>query len=105
MAHVSRANPLRGTKIFFIGFGRQGIGGTTSVAAIADSLGADKGYAIAIDKPAWAGASGSPVFASASDGKEVVGMITRTGIGDASGQSFGTGAEAITIVLDEAKHK
>lgn len=102
-AILSHTNPLPGTKVFFIGSGREGIENTTGVATITDSLGASKGYAIAVDRPAWTGASGSPVFAS--DEKEVVGMITRTGIGDASGQCIGTGAEAITIVLDEMKHK
>lgn len=100
---VSPARPAVGTRVFFIGFGREGLDTTSISAVVTGSSATENSFAIEIDKSAWPGASGSPIFAA--DGKSVLGLITRTGIGDTSGKTFGVACDAITAVLAEAKPK
>jgi hypothetical protein len=99
---ISISKPLDGTTIFFTGFPLQATDPVTSIGALA-GFAADGGYStLLIDKNAWPGASGSPVFLN--DGKTIVGMLLRTGTGDAAGVSFGISADKISQVLAEA-HK
>jgi Trypsin-like peptidase domain len=100
-AAVSTVRPVKSTKVFFVGFGRSAMNASTVIATIASVSGADSKHAMVIDKSAWPGASGSPIFAS--DGKQIVGMITETGIGDTSGRSFGVTGEAILAILAKVK--
>jgi len=98
---VSTVRPVSGTKVFFVGFGQQAMNATTTAATIAGFSETDRKRAIVIDKSAWPGASGSPIFAS--DGKQIIGMITEAGIGDTSGRSFGVTGETILAVLAKVK--
>lgn len=54
-----------------------------------------------IDKNAWPGASGSPIYLA--NGEDVIGMIERTGTGDAAGISFGVAGERLFNVLTSAR--
>jgi hypothetical protein len=98
---VSTVRPVTGARVFFVGFGQQAMNATAIAATIAGFSETDRKRAIVIDKSAWPGASGSPIFAS--DGKQIVGMITETGIGDTSGRSFGVTGETILAVLAKVK--
>lgn len=97
---ISTVRPTTGTNVFFVGYGRQALDSTAVSASIAGVPPSDGSYALEIDKSAWLGASGSPIFAS--DGTNVVGMIIKTGIGETSGRSFGVASDAIRTVLEEA---
>jgi hypothetical protein len=72
----------------------------TSIGAIAGYSAGDSYSTVLIDKNAWPGASGSPICLL--DGKTVIGMVTKTGTGDASGLSFGIAGEKIISVLARA---
>jgi hypothetical protein len=98
---VSTVRPVTGARVFFVGFGQQAMNATTIAATIAGFSETDRKRAVVIDKSAWPGASGSPIFAS--DGKQIVGMITETGISDTSGHSFGVTGETILSVLAKVK--
>jgi Trypsin-like peptidase domain len=99
IAIVSVERPPTGTSVFFIGFSLQA---TNPVVRTGDV----KKFAVTniyIDKPAWPGASGSPIFLP--DGKQVVGMITKTGIENSAGSSFGVAGDKIAAILGEARAK
>jgi hypothetical protein len=49
-----------------------------------------------LDKTAWLGASGSPVY---TEGGKVIGIITRTGTDDSAGISFARCSAAIENLL------
>jgi hypothetical protein len=103
VATVSTVKPLDGTEIFFTGFPLQATDPISSVGSIAGYT-ADSGYnVVLIDKNAWPGASGSPIYLA--DGKTVVGMLTRTGTGDAAGLSFGIVGTRIAGVLADTEAK
>lgn len=101
VAVVSTVRPVIGTKVLFVGFGGKSMHATTITATITDFSEADRKRTIVIDKSAWPGASGAPIVAS--DGKQIVGMITQTGIGEASGRSFGVTGATILAVLAKVK--
>jgi hypothetical protein len=99
---ISNNNPLDGTAIFFTGFPLQATDPVTSVGTVAGYQ-AEGGYStVLIDKNAWPGASGSPIFLD--DGKTVVGVVLRTGTGDAAGISFGVTGDKVFHVLSEARN-
>jgi len=98
---ISINKPLDGATIFFTGFPLQATDPITSIGSLAGFAAEGGYYTMMIDKNAWPGASGSPIFLE--DGKTVVGMILRTGTGDASGLSFGVAAEKIKEVLANAE--
>jgi hypothetical protein len=103
LATISTQRPADGASIFFTGFPLQATDPITSIGAVA-GYPADDGYAtVIIDKNAWPGASGSPIFLS--DGKTVIGMVTRTGTGEAGGLSFGIAGEKISAILTSAKEQ
>jgi len=64
--------------VFFIGFLLQANDSVATVGSIAACPETANHFTIEIDKAAWLGASGSPIFPP--DGKRVIGMVTRTGI-------------------------
>jgi len=98
---ISTEKPQDGTAVFFTGFPLQATDPITSTGSIA-GYPADNSYSIVIvDKSAWPGASGSPIYLS--DGKTLIGMVTKMGTGDASGLSFGIAGERISEVLANAK--
>jgi hypothetical protein len=98
---ISTEQPLDGTAIFFTGFPLQATDPVTSVGTIAGFV-ADGGYTtLMIDKNAWPGASGSPIYLA--DGKTIVGMILKTGTGDAAGLSFGISGAKLTEILASAR--
>jgi V8-like Glu-specific endopeptidase len=100
---ISNIRPPDGTSIFFTGFPLQATDPITASGTIAGFT-ADSDYnTIMIDKNAWPGASGSPIFLS--DGKTVVGIVLQTGTGDAIGLSYGTSGEKIAEVLTNAKKR
>lgn len=101
LPNISTEKPADRTSVFFTGFPLQATDPITSVGAVAGFV-ADGGYTtIMIDKNAWPGASGSPVYLA--DGKTIVGMILRMGTGDAIGLSFGVNGGKITEVLNNAR--
>jgi hypothetical protein len=98
---ISTERPPDGTPVFFTGFPLQATDPITSIGAIAGYSAGDAYSTVLIDKNAWPGASGSPIFLI--NGKTIIGMVTRTGTGDASGLSFGIAGERIVVVLADAK--
>jgi V8-like Glu-specific endopeptidase len=101
VAAVSTERPPDGTPVFFTGFPLQATDPVTSMGSIA-GYPADNSYStVIIDKNAWPGASGSPIYLF--DGRTVIGMVTRTGTGDSAGLSFGIAGERIATVLADAK--
>lgn len=101
VATISNERPPDGTTVFFTGFPLQATDPITSIGAIA-GYPADNSYAtVIVDKNARPGASGSPIYLS--DGKTAIGMLTRTGTGDAAGLSFGIVGERISAILASAK--
>jgi len=101
IATISKERSPDGTAIFFTGFPLQATDPITSVGTLAGYTAGDSYSTVLIDKNAWPGASGSPIYLS--DGKTVIGMLTRTGTGDAAGLSFGIAGEKIASVLADAK--
>lgn len=101
IATVSAERPPDGTSIFFTGFPLQATDPITSVGAVAGYSASDSYSTVLIDKNAWPGASGSPIYLS--DGKTVIGMVTKTGTGDSVGLSFGIAGEKIASVLSDAE--
>jgi S1-C subfamily serine protease len=100
VASISTEKPTDGTSIFFTGFPLQATDPITSIGAVAGFTAQDGYNTIWIDKNAWPGASGSPIFLA--DQNKVIGMILRTGTGDASGLSFGVSGEKISAILSNA---
>jgi len=101
VATISKDRPQDGTTIFFTGFPLQATDPITSIGTVAGFPAGDAFSTIIVDKNAWPGASGSPIYLS--DDKTLVGMITRTGTGDAAGLSFGVAGERIMAILASAK--
>jgi len=101
VATISTERPPDGTTIFFTGFPLQATDPVTSIGAVAGYSAGDSYSTVLIDKNAWPGASGSPIYLS--DGKTAIGMVTRTGTGDSAGLSFGIAGERIASVLADAK--
>jgi hypothetical protein len=101
VATVSTERPPDGTSVFFTGFPLQATDPITSIGAIAGYSAGDSYSTVFIDKNAWPGASGSPIYLL--DGKTAIGMVTRTGTGDSAGLSFGIAGERIVAVLADAK--
>ncbi len=102
VASVSAERPPDGTSVFFTGFPLQATDPITSIGAIAGYPADEYSYAtVIVDKNAWPGASGSPIYLS--DGKAVIGMLTKTGTGEAAGLSFGTAGERVSAILANAK--
>jgi Trypsin-like peptidase domain len=99
VAIVSVERPPTGTSVFFIGFSLQ----VTSPVVKTGNVKKFVVTNIYIDKSAWPGASGSPIFLP--DGKQVVGMITETGIENSAGSSFGVAGDKIAAILAEARPK
>jgi S1-C subfamily serine protease len=88
-----------GTTAAFTGFPLQRTTPITSIGSIAGRAimeDDDRWFFYLLDKTAWPGASGSPVFTE--DGK-VIGMITRTGTDDSAGLSFARCSAAIQNLL------
>jgi Trypsin-like peptidase domain len=101
LAIITTARPQDGTAIFFTGFPLQATDPITSIGSVA-GYPADNSYStVIIDKNAWPGASGSPIYLS--DGNTLIGMVTRTGTGDAAGLSFGIAGDKISAILADAK--
>jgi S1-C subfamily serine protease len=100
VASISSDKPADGTTIFFTGFPLQATDPITSIGAIAGFSAQDGYNTILIDKNAWPGASGSPIYVP--DGKKVIGMLLKTGAGDAAGLSFGVVGEKISAILPGA---
>jgi hypothetical protein len=100
-ATISTDRPPDGTSVFFTGFPLQATDPITSIGAVAGYSAGDSYSTVFIDKNAWPGASGSPIYLL--DGKTVIGMITRTGTGDSAGLSFGIAGERIVTVLADAR--
>jgi hypothetical protein len=101
IAIISTERPPDGSSVLFAGFPLQATDPVTSIGAIAGYSVGDSYSTVLIDKNAWPGASGSPIYLL--DGKTIIGMLTKTGTGDASGLSFGIVGEKIVSVLAEAK--
>jgi S1-C subfamily serine protease len=101
LSSISDTKPRDGTTIFFTGFPLQATDPITSIGAVAGFAAEGDYQTVLIDKNAWPGASGSPIYLS--DGKTVVGMILRTGTGDAIGLSFGVSGDKIKQILTEAE--
>ena len=99
VAIVSVEHPPTGTSVFFIGFSLQATNPVVRTGNVKKFAVTD----IYIDKPAWPGSSGSPIFLP--DGKQVVGMITKTGIENSAGSSFGVAGDKIAAILAEARPK
>lgn len=100
-ATISADRPHEGTAVFFSGFPLQTIDPITSAGFVA-GYAPPPGYdTVIIDKTAWPGASGSPVYLA--DGKTVVGMITKTGAGEGAGLAYAVIGERIATVLADAK--
>lgn len=87
-----------GTSLAFTGFPLQVPRPMTSKGSLATIFEVDK--RIVIDKSAWKGASGSPVYLS--DGK-VIGIIIQKGTGEGEGLAFARSAEMITDFLTKNK--
>ena len=88
-----------GTGAAFTGFPLQRTTPITSIGSVAGRAITDddnRWFSYLLDKTAWPGASGSPVFTE--DGK-VIGMITRTGTDDSAGLSFAKSSAAIQNLL------
>ena len=94
-----------GTPIAFAGFPLQNqvplsaLGNVAGYANVVDSQGP---HDLLIDRTAWHGASGSPIYTI--DGK-VIGMVRATGIGDAIGLAVGTPSRLIQIFLSQANSR
>jgi hypothetical protein len=101
VATISKERAQDGTAIFFTGFPLQATDPITSMGSVAGYPVEESYSTVVIDKNAWPGASGSPIYLS--DGKTLIGMITRTGSGDAAGLSFGIGGEKISAILANAR--
>jgi V8-like Glu-specific endopeptidase len=101
VATISGERPQDGTAIFFTGFPLQATDPITSIGSVAGYPAEESYSTVMIDKNAWPGASGSPIYLS--DGKTLIGMITRTGSGDAAGLSFGIGGVKISAILASAR--
>ncbi len=99
VASVSVERPPRGTSVFFIGFSLQATNSVVRTGNVMEFVATN----IYIDKSAWPGASGSPIFLAG--GKQVVGMITKTGIENCAGSSFGVAGDKIAAILAEARPK
>jgi S1-C subfamily serine protease len=87
-----------GTSLAFTGFPLQFLRPVTSKGNLATYVEADK--KIIVDKAAWPGASGSPLYLS--DGK-VLGMIIQRGTGDSGGIAVARPAEMIMDFLTKNK--
>jgi len=87
-----------GTAIAFTGFPLQLLRPVTSKGNLATYIETDK--KIVIDKTAWHGASGSPLYVS--DGK-VIGILIETGIGESSGLALARPGEFIIDFLTKNK--
>jgi S1-C subfamily serine protease len=98
---ISLERPADGTNVFFTGFPLQADDPITSIGSVAGYAASDGYNTILIDKNAWPGASGSPIFLASSG--IVIGMLTRTGVGDAAGISFGVAGERLTNILSSAR--
>jgi S1-C subfamily serine protease len=101
MTFVSFATALNlkdGTALAFTGFPLNLLRPVTSKANLATYLELDK--KIVIDKTAWHGASGSPLYLW--DGG-VVGIMIETGTGEAGGLAFARPSEFITEFLTKNK--
>jgi S1-C subfamily serine protease len=94
----SALNLRDGTPLAFTGFPLQVLRPMTSKGNLATILEADR--RIVIDKDAWKGASGSPVYLS--DGR-VAGILIQKGIGEGEGLAFARAAEVITQFLTKNK--
>jgi len=100
VATVSTERPPTGTSVFFIGFSLQATSPIVSAANVKELV--EQGSSsIDLDTSAWPGASGSPIFLP--DGKQVVGMITKTGNENSAGTSFGVVGDKIATIQAEAK--
>jgi hypothetical protein len=97
VAVVTAERPPTDTGVFFIGFSLQATNPIVTAAHVKEFV----VHNIYIDKSAYPGASGSPIFLL--DGKHVVGMITKTGIENSAGASFGIAGAKIGTMLAEAK--
>jgi trypsin-like peptidase len=103
VAIISPEPIATGTNVFFIGFSLRATDPIVTAATMTSFPDVDSGYSIQIDKSAWPGASGSPIFLP--DGKQVVGMITKTGIENSAGLSFGIAGEKLADLLAKTKAK
>jgi S1-C subfamily serine protease len=90
-----------GTSVAFTGFPLQSVRPITSIGSVAGymDLGDRKdAFDIVIDKAAWPGASGSPLYVG--NGK-VIGIILRRGKEEGSGLAFARSASLITEFLSQ----
>lgn len=101
VAKISAERPPDGTSVFFTGFPLQATDPVTSIGAIAGFAASDNYNTVSIDKNAWPGASGSPIFLSTGD--YAIGMLTRTGAGQAAGITYGVAGEIVLSVLSAAR--
>jgi V8-like Glu-specific endopeptidase len=90
-----------GTEIAFTGFPNEYTVPITSIGHVAGLISIDhteNGYDYIMDKAAWPGASGSPVFLA--DGR-VIGIIRQRGSGDLSGIAIARSAAVIVEFLSK----
>jgi S1-C subfamily serine protease len=88
-----------GTAAAFTGFPLERTSPITSIGSVAGrhTLGDDdRWFFYLLDKTAWPGASGSPVY---TESGKVIGIITRTGTADSAGISFARCSAAIENLL------
>jgi V8-like Glu-specific endopeptidase len=101
VVRISAERPPDGTMVFFTGFPLQADDPITSIGSVAGFTASDGYNSIIIDKNAWPGASGSPIYLP--NGQDIIGMIEKTGTGDAAGISFGVASERLVNILTSAK--
>ncbi len=85
-----------GTPVAFTGFPLDSLRPITSTGNIASYIKIDK--LIIIDKNAWPGASGSPVFLL---GGKVIGVLIKRGINEGSGLAYAVTAESVLEFLSK----
>jgi S1-C subfamily serine protease len=100
VADISTERPPDGTPVIFCGFPLQATDPITSLGTVSGFSSGDNYNTVVIDKPAWPGASGSPILKL--DGK-IIGMLTSTGSGAAAGLSYGVVGARITSILADAR--
>lgn len=98
MTFAARSIPADGTPVAFTGFPLNLLRPVTSKANVASYLPTEP--FVMIDKTAWPGASGSPLYLH--DGT-VVGLVVRRGLNDASGLAYVRPVESLTQFLGKIR--
>lgn len=100
-ATLARIKPAVAEPIGFSGFPLNAIDPLTSIGIVAGFEFSSNYNMLTVDKGAWPGASGSPIYRL--DNGEVVGMVLQTGTGPGSGLTYGILGEQIRRILSDAK--